>query len=187
MKFQQIPLEGAFLVSLDKRCDDRGMFARTFCKNEFGANGIFVDIVQSNISTNERAGIVRGMHFQREPHAEVKLVRCTRGAIYDVIVDIREGSPTYGLWYGVELSEENGLLIVVPKGFAHGYQALTDGATTFYMVTTAYAPNTESGLRHDDPNLKIKWPLAVTEVSEKDRRWPLLHLDDHKTIRNCNV
>ncbi|MDO8927285.1 MAG: dTDP-4-dehydrorhamnose 3,5-epimerase [Sideroxyarcus sp.] len=174
MKFQQLPLEGAFLVSLEKRSDERGSFARAFCKNEFSAHGIPTDIVQSNISTNEKTGIVRGMHFQRAPHAETKLVRCTRGAIYDVIVDIREDSPTFGQWYGVELSEDNGLLIVVPEGFAHGYQALTDGATAFYMVTTAYAPGSESGLRHDDPALGIKWPLAVTDMSDKDRHWPLL-------------
>ena len=184
MKFQQLPLAGALLVSLEKRTDARGMFARTYCKNEFGAHGVAIDIVQSNISTNDRAGIVRGMHFQRAPNAEVKLVRCTRGAIYDVIVDIREGSPTYSQWYGVELSEENGLLIVVPEGFAHGYQALTDGATAFYMVSTAYAPDAESGLRHDDPSLGIKWPLAITEVSDKDKSWPLLSPEQLKVKRD---
>lgn len=180
MKFAKLPFEGALLVSLEKRSDERGMFARAYCKQEFEAQGISIDIVQSNISLNERAGIVRGMHFQRPPHAEVKLVRCTRGAIFDVIVDIREDSPTYGRWYGVELSEENGLLIVVPKGFAHGYQALTDGATAFYMVSTAYAPNSEGGLRHDDPSLGIKWPLQVTEASEKDKNWPLLNSERSK-------
>ena len=175
MKFQPLPLDGAMLVSLEKRGDERGMFARAFCKNEFSSHGMNLDIVQCNISTNKKAGTVRGMHFQRAPHAEVKLVRCTHGAIYDVIVDNREQSPTYGQWYGVELSEENGLMIVVPEGFAHGYQALTDGATAFYMVTAAYNPSAEGGLRQDDPVLGIKWPLAVTEMSEKDRQWPLLH------------
>lgn len=184
MKFKQLPLDGAFLVSLEKRCDERGMFARTYCKNEFGAHGIVIDIVQSNISTNERAGTVRGMHFQRAPHAEIKLVRCIRGAIFDVIVDIREGSPTYGQWYGVELSEDNGLLIVVPDGFAHGYQALSDGATAFYMVSTAYAPEAEGGLRYDDPTLGIKWPLPATDVSDKDRRWPVFSVDKHNTKRD---
>lgn len=174
MKFSPTPLQGAFLVSLEKRSDERGMFARAFCKNEFAAHGIDIDIVQSNISLNERAGIVRGMHFQKAPHAEIKLVRCTRGAIFDVIVDIRKDSATYGQWFGAELSEENGLLMVVPKGFAHGYQALTDGATAFYMVSTAYAPSAEGGLRHDDPDIGIKWPLEVTDVSEKDRCWPLI-------------
>lgn len=183
MKFQKLPLDGAFLVSLEKRCDERGMFARAFCKNEFSAQGIDIDIVQSNISTNERAGTVRGMHFQRAPHAEVKLVRCTRGAIYDVIVDFREGSPTFGKWYGVELTEENGLLIVVPEGFAHGYQALTDGAIALYMVSAAYAPHAEGGLRFDDPKLGINWPLAVVEVSDKDRAWPLLSPEPSKLNR----
>lgn len=187
MKFQQLPLEGAFLVSLEPRCDERGMFARAYCKNEFAAQGIAVDIVQSNISTNEHAGIVRGMHFQRAPHAEVKLVRCIRGAIFDVIVDIREDSLTYGQHYGVELSEKNGLLIVVPKGFAHGYQALTDGATAFYMVSATYSPEAEGGVRHDDPSLGIQWPLAVTDVSEKDGRWPLMSTRHSKLgeVRNA--
>ncbi|HCI53987.1 MAG TPA: dTDP-4-dehydrorhamnose 3,5-epimerase [Gallionella sp.] len=181
MKFQSIPLEGAFLVSLEKRCDERGVFARTYCKNEFAAHGIAVDIMQSNISTNKCAGIVRGMHFQRAPHAEVKLVRCIHGAIFDVIVDIRKNSLTYGQWYGVELSEDNGLMIVVPEGFAHGYQALSDGATAFYMVSTVYAPEAEGGLRYDDPALGIKWPLPVTEVSDKDRQWALLSVDKLNT------
>lgn len=172
MKFQKLPLKDAFLVSLEKHDDGRGMFARTYCRNEFGAQGIAIDVVQSNISTNARAGIVRGMHFQNPPHAEVKLIRCVRGAIYDVIVDIRENSPTYGQWYGVELSDSNGLLIVVPEGFAHGYQALTDGATAFYMVSSAYVPEAEGGLRHDDPQLGIKWPLPIIDVSNKDRQWP---------------
>lgn len=174
MKFQKLPLEGAFLVSLEPRRDERGMFARAYCKNEFAAHGIAIDVVQGNISTNEHAGIVRGMHFQRAPHAEVKLVRCIRGAIFDVIVDLREESLTYGQHYGVELSEENGLLIVVPKGFAHGYQALTDGATAFYMVSAPYSPEAEGGVRYNDPSLGIKWPLAVTDVSEKDQDWPLM-------------
>lgn len=174
MKFEALPLMGAMLASLEKRCDDRGMFARAFCKSELAAHGLNVEIIQSNISTNKKAGIVRGMHFQRPPHAEIKLVRCIRGAIYDVIVDYRKESPTFGQWFGAKLSEENGLMMVVPEGFAHGYQALTDEATAFYMVSAAYAPNAEGGLRHNDPVLGIKWPLPVTEVSAKDMQWPLL-------------
>ena len=129
------------------------MFARAFCAQEFAAHGLETSFVQSNISTNARAGTVRGMHFQREPHAEVKLVRCIKGAIYDVIVDMREGSQTYLRWFGAELSDDNGLMMYVPKGFAHGYQALSDGATAFYMVSAFYAPQSEGGLRFDDPKL----------------------------------
>ena len=114
------------------------------------------------------------MHFQREPHAEVKLVRCVKGAIYDLIVDIREGSETYLQYFGAKLSDDNGLMMYVPKGFAHGYQVLTDGATTFYMVSAYYTPQAEGGLRFDDPKLAIKWPRAVSDISDKDAQWPLL-------------
>ena len=174
MRFEQTPLAGSYLVHLDPRVDARGTFARAFCAQEFVAHALETSFVQANISTNARAGTVRGMHFQRAPHAEVKLVRCTRGAIYDVIVDMREGSKTYLRWYGAELSEENGLMMYVPKGFAHGYQALSDGATAFYMVSSFYAPDSEGGLRFDDPRLAIKWPRAISEFSDKDAKWPLL-------------
>jgi len=130
--------------------------------------------VQTNISTNVRAGTVRGLHFQRAPQAEVKLVRCVKGAIYDVIVDMRAGAPTYLRWFGAELSDANGLTMYVPKGFAHGYQALSDGASVFYMVSAFYAPQAEGGLRFDDPKLAIKWPRAIGDVSDKDATWPLL-------------
>lgn len=174
MRFELTPLTGAYLVHLEKRGDARGTFARAFCVQEFAAQGLETSFVQANISTNTRAGTVRGMHFQRGPHAEVKLVRCINGALYDVIVDLRESSPTFLRWFGVMLSEENGLTMYVPKGFAHGYQALTDGATAFYMVSASYAPTAEDGLRFDDPRLAIAWPRAATDVSEKDARWPLL-------------
>jgi len=174
MRFEPAPLSGAFLVRLEPRADARGMFARAFCAQEFGAQGLETAFVQANISTNTHAGTVRGMHFQREPHAEVKLVRCIKGAVYDVIVDMREGSPTYRRWFGAELSEDNGLAMYVPKGFAHGYQALSDGAAVFYLVSAFYAPQAEGGLRHDDPALSIAWPRAATEVSPKDAAWPLI-------------
>jgi dTDP-4-dehydrorhamnose 3,5-epimerase len=174
MRFEQTSLAGSYLVHLDLRVDARGTFARAFCAQEFAAHGLETSFVQANISSNARAGTVRGMHFQRAPHAEVKLVRCTRGAIYDVIVDMREGSKTYLGWFGAELSEENGLMMYVPKGFAHGYQALSDGATAFYMVSSFYAPDSEGGLRFDDPRLSIKWPRAISEISDKDAKWPLL-------------
>ena len=174
MKFTPTSLAGAYLIGLEPRADPRGMFARVFCAQEFSAHGLETIFVQANISTNKLSGTVRGMHFQREPHAEVKIVRCTRGSIYDVIVDMREASATRFRWFGAELSEENGLMMYVPKGFAHGYQALTDDAAAFYMVSAFYAPESEGGLRFDDPKLSIEWPRAVAEISNKDTAWPLL-------------
>jgi dTDP-4-dehydrorhamnose 3,5-epimerase len=174
VRFAATPLTGAYLIHLDPHVDERGLFARAFCAQEFAAHELETSFVQANISTNGRAGTVRGLHFQREPHAEVKLVRCVKGALYDVIVDMREGSPTFLRWFGVELSDDNGLMIYVPKGFAHGYQALSDGATAFYMVSAQYAPQAEGGLRADDPTLAIAWPRAVSGLSAKDGQWPLL-------------
>ena len=174
MRFEATPLAGAYVIELEPRLDPRGMFARAFCAREFAGHGLVNEFVQANMSTTLRAGAVRGMHFQREPHAEVKLVRCVRGAIYDVIVDARADSPTYLRWFGAELSEANGLAMYVPKGFAHGFQALSDGATTFYLVSAFYAPEAEGGLRYNDPKLGIEWPRAVADISDKDARWPLL-------------
>lgn len=174
MRFEPTPLAGAFLIHIEPRADSRGLFARTFCAEEFAAHGLATEFVQSNISTNVCAGTVRGMHFQREPHAEVKLVRCVKGALYDVIVDMREGSPTRWRTFGAELSESNGAAMYVPKGFAHGYQALSDGATAFYQVSAFYTPQSEGGLRYDDPKLAIAWPQPISEISDKDARWPLL-------------
>lgn len=171
MKFEPLELSGAYLIGLEPWVDNRGMFARAFCRDEFARHGITCDVVQCNISTNTRAGIVRGMHFQRPPHAEAKLVRCIRGAIHDVIVDLRTDSPTFGNWFGAELSEQNGLMLYVPEGFAHGYQTLSDGAAAFYMVTAAYASQAEGGIRYDDPAVGITWPLPVTGCSEKDGAW----------------
>ena len=174
MRFEPLPLEGAYLIDLEPRRDTRGMFARAFCATEFAAHGLETSFVQANMSTTARAGTVRGMHFQRPPHAEVKLVRCVAGAIHDVVVDLRPDSHTYRRWFGAELSAANGRMMVVPRGFAHGFQALTDEATTFYMVSAFYAPEAEAGVRHDDPALAIDWPLDVTDISDKDAQWPLL-------------
>lgn len=174
MQFAQTPLAGGYLIELEPHVDPRGMFARAFCAWEFAAAGLETAFVQANISSNVAAGTLRGLHFQREPHAEVKLVRCIKGAVYDVIVDMREDSATRYRWFGAELSEANGLAMYVPKGFAHGYQTLTDGASVFYFVSAFYAPEAEGGLRFDDPRLTIRWPRAVTELSAKDATWPLI-------------
>lgn len=174
VRFAPTSLAGACLVHLEPRVDERGLFARAFCAKEFAAQGLETSFVQANISTNTHAGTVRGLHFQRAPHAEVKLVRCVKGALYDVIIDMRQGSDSYLRWFGTELNEDNGLMMYVPKGFAHGYQALTDGATAYYMVSAFYAPQAEGGLRFDDPRLAIEWPRAVSEISDKDAQWPLL-------------
>lgn len=177
MIFQPTPLAGAFIIAPEPREDARGYFARAFCAQEFGAHGLETTYVQSNLSRNVKAGLVRGMHYQTGEDAEVKLVRCVVGAIYDVIVDNRPNSPTYLKWFGTQLCENNGLAMYVPRGFAHGYQSLTDGAMAHYMVSAYYAPAAEGGLRHDDPALSIKWPIAVADLSEKDARWPLIETD----------
>jgi dTDP-4-dehydrorhamnose 3,5-epimerase len=167
-------LSGACLVQLEPRIDARGTFARAFCAREFAAQGLTASFMQANISTNLKAGTVRGLHFQNAPHREAKLVQCVKGSIYDVVVDIREESATYLRWTGVELSDSNGVMIYVPEGFAHGYQTLSDGANVLYLVSEFYTPEVEGGLRCNDPKLGIKWPLAVSDISEKDGRWPLL-------------
>jgi dTDP-4-dehydrorhamnose 3,5-epimerase len=173
--FNKTPLEGAYLIELEPRRDDRGHFARAFCAKEFADHGLETSIVQANLSMNAKAGTVRGMHFQRPPHAEVKLVRCVVGELYDVIVDLRENSPTYLEWFGATLSQENGAMMYVPRGFAHGYQSLTDGATAHYMVSASYVASAEGGVRHDDPAIGIKWPGPVVDISPKDGSWPLLN------------
>lgn len=173
MRFEATPIRGSYLVHLESRTDERGMFARAFCAEEFAAHGLQTTYVQGNIAVTRRSGTVRGMHFQRPPHEEVKLVRCVKGAIYDVIVDIRPDSTTRGQWFGARLSDKNGTMMYVPKGIAHGYQTFSDDASVFYLVSAAYAPGAEAGLRFDDPTIGIEWPLTVTETSDKDARWPL--------------
>ena len=176
MIFNRTPLAGAYTIALEPRQDARGHFARAFCTREFAAHGLETGFVQANLSFNARSGLVRGMHFQTGADAEVKLVRCMRGVIFDVIVDLRPESETYLNWFGAELSEDNGLLMYVPRGFAHGYQSLTEGATAHYMVSAFYAPHAEGGVRHDDPAIGIRWPQSVTDISDKDAAWPLLEL-----------
>lgn len=172
MRFTETPLPGAFVVEIEERSDDRGMFARTFCQQEFRDHGLKPTVAQCNVSFNRRPGTVRGLHYQLPPAAETKLVRCTRGGIYDVIVDLRPGSPTYLNHFGVELTEENRRALYVPELFAHGYLALTDAAEVTYQVGEMYTPGFERGIRYDDPALSIVWPMPVTIISPKDASWP---------------
>ena len=173
MIFTPTKLDGAFVVELERREDERGFFARAWCADEFAEHGLDTSIVQCNVSFNKRCGTLRGLHFQRPPHAEIKLIRCTRGAVFDVIVDLRPASPTYCQWVGIDLTEENGRMIYVPEGFAHGYQTLVDSSETFYQVSAAYAPEAEGGVRWDDPAFAIAWPEVENRImNERDRSWP---------------
>lgn len=172
MIFTRTALAGATIVDIERRQDARGHFGRTYCEREFAANGLPTRMVQTNMSLTRRAGTLRGMHYQLEPHGESKLVRCVRGAIWDAIVDIRPESATYCRWIGVELSEANGRMLLVPKGFAHGFVTLTDDAAVTYQVSEFYTPESERGARHDDPAFGIEWPVPVLDMSDKDRNWP---------------
>ncbi|WP_421656448.1 dTDP-4-dehydrorhamnose 3,5-epimerase [Leptothermofonsia sp. ETS-13] len=171
MKLTATPLPDAFVIELEKREDDRGFFARTFCVEELKVYGIQMDILQSNIGFNYQKGTVRGFHYQVAPAIERKLVRCTRGAIYDVIVDLRPNSPTYRQHIGVELTADNYRMLYVPDRFAHGYQTLTDNTEVFYQVSSLYNPACERGFKYDDPAFDIRWPLPVSKISEKDVSW----------------
>jgi len=174
--FTETKLKGAFILDLERREDDRGFFARAFCQNEFKEHGLKPVIAQANIAFNKRKGTLRGMHFQYPPHAETKLVRATRGAIVDIIVDLRPESPTYLQHIEVELSADNHRALYVPERFAHGYQALEDATETSYQVGEFYAPGTEGGLSPLDPKLGLKWPLPVSVISPKDAAGK--HLDE---------
>ena len=172
MRFTETALPGAFLIDIEPRADARGFFARTFCRDEFLAHGLEPDVVQCNLSFNAARGTLRGMHYQVAPAAEAKLVRCLHGAIYDVIVDLRAGSATFGRHVGVELSAGNRRQLYVPPLFAHGFLTLTDHAEVAYQVSAAYTPAAERGLRYDDPAFGIAWPIPVSVISDKDAAWP---------------
>ena len=172
MNFEPTKLAGAFLVRLKKIEDHRGFFARGWCKDEFRKHGLNPEMMQLNIGFSGRKGTVRGMHYQEAPHEEAKFARCTRGAIFDVMVDIRPGSPTFGQWAGYELSADNGCMLYVPEGFAHGYQTLSDDAEMYYMTTAPYVPGSARGIKHDDTALRIDWPEPVSVISEADQKWP---------------
>jgi dTDP-4-dehydrorhamnose 3,5-epimerase len=174
MIFIETKLKGAYIIDIDRKEDSRGFFARSFCQKEFEANGLKPIIAQANVAFNRLKCTLRGMHFQYPPAAETKLVRCTRGAILDIIVDLRPESPTYLEHIAVELNEDNYRSLYVPERFAHGYQVLRDRTETSYQVGEFYTPGAEGGLAYNDPRLGLKWPLPVSEISEKDKKWQLL-------------
>jgi len=187
MNFTKTPLAGAFIIDIERREDSRGYFARAFCQNEFKEHGLKPVIAQANVAFNKRKGTLRGMHFQFPPAAETKLVRCTRGAILDIIVDLRPESPTYLQHVAVELSEDNGRALYVPERFGHGYQVLRDSTETSYQVGEFYTPGSEGGLRYDDPRLNLKWPLPVAAISEKDEAWEPLQRVEPELKRRMAV
>jgi dTDP-4-dehydrorhamnose 3,5-epimerase len=172
--FHETPLRGAFLVEIERHVDDRGFFARTFAQEEFALQGLVNEVVHASIAWNSTQGTIRGMHFQHPPHAEVKLVRCTRGAIHDVIVDLRPESPTFLLSHAVRLDSESRRSLYVPERFAHGYQVLLDQTEVLYQMSAAYAADAQGGIRFDDPVLDLEWPLPVSLVSSRDLNWPML-------------
>ena len=168
MKFQELALSGAFVLDPERLEDERGFFARTWCREELAARGLVADLVQCSLSFNRRKGTLRGMHYQAAPHEETKIVRCTMGAIYDVIVDLRPDSPTHRRWAAVELSAENHRQLYIPAGFAHGFQTLVDNAEVFYQISESYHPESACGFRWNDPTVGIRWPLEPSVISDRD-------------------
>jgi dTDP-4-dehydrorhamnose 3,5-epimerase len=171
MRFEPTTISGLFAIRLDRHVDGRGSFARLFCKEEFAAAGLETAFVQESLSVSLMAGTLRGMHFQRTPDEEVKFVRCVRGAIYDVVADLRPNSPTYRHWQAFELWAEGDLAVYIPKGCAHGFQTLVDDVEILYQMTTPYVPAAADGFRYDDSAIGIEWPLPVTTIAEKDLSW----------------
>jgi dTDP-4-dehydrorhamnose 3,5-epimerase len=172
MKFHPTPLQGAYLIEMEKRGDDRGFFARLFCELEFAEAGLITRFVQANNALSTAKGTLRGMHYQLGDAAEVKVVRCLRGAIWDAILDLRPDSPTFGKWFGAELNQDNRLMMYVPKGFAHGLVTLQRDSEVLYLVSDFYAPDQERGIRWNDPRFDIAWPVVPAEISAKDAAWP---------------
>ena len=172
MQFRETGLAGVRLIDLEPASDERGFFARIFCTREFAAQGLETTFPQHSVSYTARAGSVRGMHFQRAPHEEVKLLRCVKGAIHDVLIDLRPASPTYRRWEAYELTAENRRQLYVPAGLAHGFQTLAPDTEVAYLISAFYVAEAAAGLRHDDPAFAIGWPLPVADVSAKDRAWP---------------
>ena len=174
MRFTETGLAGAKVIDSTPHDDARGRFMRTWCAREFAEHGLAFQPVQMNMGFNIQKGTVRGMHYQEAPALEAKLVRCIRGAIFDVMLDVRPESPSYGKWYGAELSAENGRMLYVPEHCAHGYQTLEDDTEMYYMTSQFFTPSAARGVRFDDPAFGIQWPLVATAISEQDRNWPLI-------------
>ncbi|MGB5890302.1 MAG: dTDP-4-dehydrorhamnose 3,5-epimerase [Thermoanaerobaculia bacterium] len=172
MIFLETPLAGAFVIDIEPHEDERGFFARTFCQEEFEAHGLNAPVVQSSVSFNRQRGTLRGMHFQAPPHEESKVVRCTAGAIYDVIVDLRPLSPTFVQWHAVTLSAENRTMFYIPGGFAHGFLTLEDNTEVLYQMSEFYYPDSARGVRWDDPAFGIEWPVEPTAISDRDQSYP---------------
>jgi dTDP-4-dehydrorhamnose 3,5-epimerase len=172
MKFLETPIGGGYQVELERHEDSRGFLARLFCERSFAEAGLEHRFVQINNSASWRKGTLRGLHYQAPPHTEVKLMRVIRGAIFDVIVDVRQGSPSFGKWFGAELDHSNKTMMYAPRGCAHGFLSLTDDVEVIYMSSAFYTPGSERGVRFDDPHVGIEWPIPPTEVSDKDRAWP---------------
>src|ERR1041385_8656173 len=187
MIFTETKLKGAYIIDIERREDSRGFFGRAFCQKEFEAHGLKPIIAQANVAFNIKKGTVRGMHFQYPPAAETKLVRCTRGAILDIIVDLRPESPTYLDHISVELSEENQRALYVPERFAHGYQALPDNTDPSYQVGEFYTPSAGASLRYDDPRLGLQWPLPLTVISDKDRVAPVIADVEAELVRRMSL
>ena len=174
MIFAETPLPGAYVIELDKHEDERGFFARSWCAREFAAKGLDPHLVQCNVSFNKLKGTLRGLHYQIPPHAEAKLVRCTKGSLFDVIVDLRKASPTFLRWFAIELTAANHRMLYIPNLFAHGFQTLEDDTEIFYQMSEFYEPAASKGLRWNDPKLSINWPAADRTMSQKDQAYPSL-------------
>jgi dTDP-4-dehydrorhamnose 3,5-epimerase len=174
MQYKETPLKGCYVIQTTPFVDHRGTFARFFCERELAQVIGDRKIVNVNLSRSAKKGSIRGMHFQRVPDAEMKFVRCIKGSVFDVAVDLRKGSPTYLAWYGVELSAENMNMVAIPEGFAHGFQTLEDDVEILYLVTAFYSPHSEGGLNYADPQIGIRWPLPLTDISERDLHHPYL-------------
>lgn len=173
MKFTALSIQGCYLIEIEALNDERGYFARTFCRDEFSAQGLNADLEQCSVSFNVRGGTLRGMHYQKPPHAEEKLVRCTAGAIFDVILDLRRDSATYLQWTSVELSADNHRAVYIPGGCAHGFLTLADASEVFYQMSVAYAQESAAGVRWDDPAFNIEWPAGEVVISDRDRNFLL--------------
>jgi dTDP-4-dehydrorhamnose 3,5-epimerase len=187
MIFTATRLDGAWLIDVAPREDERGFFVRTWCRQELAAQGLDTEVAQESVSYNRHSGTLRGLHFQRSPHEETKIVRCSRGAIFDVIVDLRRSSPTYLRWQEFELTADNRRALYIPKGFAHGFQTVTDDAEVNYQISTFHAPHAASGYRYDDGAFGITWPLPTSLISERDLGWPPFKFDTISTAASSRA